>query len=501
MTNFILKYIENANTNIEAKIEQQEYVQQKLFIMTQTIKTSDFNIKYAIAYLTPYDQQLVKQKLITKLTPYFKEYFTKYGCVEEVSERIAEWLMNQESQSDKPKLIASNFANFFNDKKLQKTIKNNITKLTTDTQNQCKGILYLKVLSHITPSSLQNITSGAIDILKTELTQRFEEEYLAECFIECIKPFIHKFACFFIMRTAEDGHIDMADKFSDVNGCIEDIYKFKFDKSGKAAVTKMKSAINHFIELNHLNKNFFTSLSSKMVTFIEKHKAQQPNFIAMKTDIEIENGKSNSDIQSIQSDLYCDLTDIEDQIEVDLRDAGLLSEDNLPQSEKLPENITEQIRLILENQQHDLTNSDIDSDDEIMLTEAQDLELEKLVLKDVPQPEKMPENIAEQIRSTLENQQHNLTNSDIDSDDEIMLTEAEDLVLAEWVLEDIHQSEKMPENITEQIRLTLENQQHDLTNSDIDSDDEIMLTEAEDLELEKLVFEKLPNHEEIPDWI
>ncbi|KJV51280.1 repeat-containing B domain protein, partial [Orientia tsutsugamushi str. Gilliam] len=118
MTNFILKYIENANTNIEAKIEQQEYVQQKLFIMTQTIKTSDFNIKYAIAYLTPYDQQLVKQKLITKLTPYFKEYFTKYGCVEEVSERIAEWLMNQESQSDKPKLIASNFANFFNDKKL-----------------------------------------------------------------------------------------------------------------------------------------------------------------------------------------------------------------------------------------------------------------------------------------------------------------------------------------------------------------------------------------------
>ncbi|KJV52744.1 hypothetical protein [Orientia tsutsugamushi] len=317
MTNFILKYIENTNTNIEAKIEQQEYVQQKLFIMTQTIKTSDFNIKYAIAYLTPYDQQLVKQKLITKLTPYFKEYFTKYGCVEEVSERIAEWLMNQESQSDKPKLIASNFANFFNDKKLQKTIKNNITKLTTDTQNQCKGILYLKVLSHITPSSLQNITSGAIDILKTELTQRFEEEYLAECFIECIKPFIHKFACFFIMRTAEDGHIDMADKFSDVNGCIEDIYKFKFDKSGKAAVTKMKSAINHFIELNHLNKNFFTSLSSKMVTFIEKHKAQQPNFIAMKTDIEIENGKSNSDIQSIQSDQYCDLSYMEAETEID----------------------------------------------------------------------------------------------------------------------------------------------------------------------------------------
>ncbi|WP_238924693.1 hypothetical protein [Orientia tsutsugamushi] len=390
MTNFILKYIENANTNMEAKIEQQEYVQQKLFIMTQTIKTSDFNIKYAIAYLTQYDQQLVKQKLITKLTPCFKEYFTKYGCVEEVSERTAEWLMNQESQSDKPKLIASKFANFFNDNKLQKTIKNNITKLTTDTQNQCKGILCLKVLSHITPSSLQNITSGAIDIFKTELTQRFEEEYLAEYFIECIKPFIHKFACFFIMRTAEDGHIDMADKFSDVNGCIEDIYKFKFDKSGKVAVTKMKSAINHLIELNHLNKSFFTGLSSKMGIFIENYKAQHPNLIAMKTDIETENGKSNSDIQLIQSDHY-DLTDIEDKMEVELRDAGLLSEGNLPQSEKLPENITEQIRLILENQQHDLTNSDIDSDDEIMLTEAQDLELEKLVFEKLPNHEGIPD--------------------------------------------------------------------------------------------------------------
>ncbi|KJV57154.1 repeat-containing B domain protein [Orientia chuto str. Dubai] len=87
-------------------------------------------------------------------------------------------------------------------------------------------------------------------------------------------------------------HIDMSIELADINDFIEDIYKV--DKLGKSAVIKIKSTINHPIVLKDLNKIFFSRLSSNIVKFIEKYKAQNLDSTDIESDTEI-----NSNIQLV----------------------------------------------------------------------------------------------------------------------------------------------------------------------------------------------------------